>query len=94
MPTATRDILIRNRLGLHARPAMQFAELANAFTSSVRVRRLGAAPVEADGKSVMQMLVLEAAEGTTLRITAQGADAETAVARLAALVESRFGEAE
>jgi phosphotransferase system HPr (HPr) family protein len=49
---------------------------------------------QADGKSVMQMIVLEATEGTLLRITARGEDATAAVERLTALVESGFGEDE
>jgi phosphocarrier protein len=94
MPTASRDILIRNKLGLHARPAMQFVDLANQFQSAIRVIGMGPEGGEADGKSVMQMIILAAVEGTPLRIEADGEDAQTAVARLAALVEEKFGEEE
>jgi phosphocarrier protein len=79
-------------MGLHARPAMQFVDLANQFTSNVRVVKAGDEPVEADGKSVMQMIVLEATQGTPLTIEADGDDAEDAVAKLAELFESKFGE--
>ena len=63
MPTASRDILVSNKLGLHARPAMQFVDLANQFASRVTVKKGGEEPAEADGKSVMQMIILAATEG-------------------------------
>lgn len=92
MPTACQDVVIRNKLGLHARPAMQFVDVANRFRSNVRVESRGEEPAEADGKSVMQMIILAATEGTPLRITADGDDAEAAVQDLAKLVEEGFGE--
>jgi phosphotransferase system HPr (HPr) family protein len=92
MATASRDIIVSNSMGLHARPAMQFVDLANTFSSSVTVKKRGPDPVEADGKSVMQMIVLEATQGTPLRIEAEGEDAEQAVAKLAELFENKFGE--
>ncbi len=92
MPTASRDTVIRNKLGLHARPAMQFVDLANRFQSSIRVTARGETVQEADGKSVMQMIILAATEGTPLRIEAQGDDAEQAVQKLADLFASKFGE--
>ena len=92
MATVSRSIVVSNKMGLHARPAMQFVDLANQFSSSVTVRRPGPDPAEADGKSVMQMLVLEAVEGTPLEIEAQGEDAANAVQKLAQLFESKFGE--
>jgi phosphocarrier protein len=94
MSRASRDIIVANNTGLHARPAMQFVDLANSFSSAIKVKRLGgdAEPVEADGKSVMQMIVLEAIKGTTLRIEADGDDADRAVEKLAELFESKFGE--
>jgi phosphotransferase system HPr (HPr) family protein len=92
MPTASKDIIVTNSMGLHARPAMQFVDLANTFQSSVTVKKPGAEPVEADGKSVMQMIVLEATKGTPLRIEAEGEDAQEAVKKLAELFESGFGE--
>lgn len=92
MPTASKDIVVSNTLGLHARPAMQFVDLASQFQSDIKVYKGGDEPVEADGKSVMQMIILAATEGTPLRIEAQGDDAETAVQKLAELFESKFGE--
>ena len=92
MPKAKKEIVVSNEMGLHARPAMQFVDAANRFASEIKVYRDGPDPVEADGKSVMQMIVLEAVKGTPLRIEADGADAETAVIALAELFDSKFGE--
>jgi phosphocarrier protein HPr len=92
MPSAARDIVVSNKLGLHARPAMQFVDVANQFTSAVLVKKGGEEPAEADGKSVMQMIILAATEGTPLRIEAEGDDAEAAVDKLVELFESKFGE--
>jgi phosphocarrier protein len=94
MPSAHKDILVTNKLGLHARPAMQFVDLANQFTSQIMVTKGGEEPGEADGKSVMQMIILAATQGTELKITAEGEDAATAVAKLAELFENKFGEGE
>ena len=94
MPTASRDIVVSNKLGLHARPAMQFVDVANQFAANVTVKKGGEEPAEADGKSVMQMIILAATEGTPLRIEADGDDAEAAVDKLAALFDGKFGEEE
>ena len=92
MPTASRDIVVSNSLGLHARPAMQFVDLANQFKSEIKVVKGGEEPGEADGKSVMQMIILAATQGTPMRIEAEGEDAEEAVKKLVELFESKFGE--
>ena len=94
MPTASKDIVVSNTLGLHARPAMQFVDLANQFESRVTVYKGGEEPAEADGKSVMEMIILAATEGTRMRIEADGDDAECAVKALAELFECKFGEEE
>ena len=70
MPIAAKEVVICNPLGLHARPAMQFVDLANQFSASVAVNKRGDSPCEVDGKSVMQMITLEAAVGTRLEIRA------------------------
>jgi phosphocarrier protein len=92
MPSASRNIVVVNKLGLHARPAMQFVDLANQFSSNITVKKGGDEPEEADGKSVMNMIILAATEGTPLRIEAEGDDAEAAVEKLAELFASKFGE--
>lgn len=92
MPTASKDIVVSNKLGLHARPAMQFVDVANQFKSDIKVLKFGEEPGEADGKSVMQMIILAATEGTPMRIEADGEDADQAVIKLAELFETKFGE--
>jgi phosphocarrier protein len=93
MPTASKQVVINNRLGLHARPAMQFVDLANRFASSITVCKPGDA-TKADGKSVMQMIILAAVEGTPLTIEADGEDAQQAVEALAGLVDQGFHDEE
>ncbi len=83
------EVTIQNRLGLHARPAMSFVDTANRFQSEVRVFK-GAQ--EVDGKSIMQMMMLAAGEGTALIIKARGDDAEPALDALRQLVDSKFDE--
>ena len=92
MPKASRNIVVQNSLGLHARPAMQFVDVANQFASNIIVTKGGAEPGEADGKSVMQMIILAAEQGTALSIVAEGEDAEAAVAALVKLFDDKFGE--
>lgn len=89
MTTAKRDVKIRNRLGMHARAAVKFVQLANRFRSDVRVVKDGN---EANGKSIMGLLTLVAAHGTSMSLICEGEDAEAMVAALAELVEGGFGE--
>jgi len=83
------EVMIRNRLGLHARAAARFVHLASRYRSQVRVSRDGRV---VDGKSIMGILLLAAAHGTTITISADGADAQDALTALCELVESGFGE--
>lgn len=83
------QVTIVNKLGLHARPAMTFVDLASTFQSEVTVRR---ADQEVDGKSIMHMMMLAATKGTELTVTATGADAEKACAALKKLVDGGFDE--
>ena len=89
---ASIKVKISNRLGLHARPAMSFVDLAGSFKCKVLVKRADGAGDEVDGKSIMQMMMLAATQGTELEITADGADAGEAVKKLEKLVKSKFGE--
>ena len=84
---------ILNKLGLHARPAMTFAERAAEFSSAIAVRRLDSGE-SVDGKSIMQMLMLAGTMGTKLEITASGDDATEAIKALEGLVNARFLEDE
>lgn len=84
-----REVVVANRLGLHARAAAKFVHQANEFSSRVSVSKDG---TRVDGKSILGLLTLAAAKGTRLRLAADGEDAEAAIAALEALVRSRFGE--
>lgn len=91
--TSTSDVTVRNPNGLHARPVMRFVDLAGTFQSHISVRNVSRNGDAVDGKSAMQMMLLEATAGSVLRIEAQGADAGTAVLRLVTLIESDLGTA-
>jgi len=84
-----RDLTIVNRKGLHARASAKFVQLVERFDSDVTVTRCGET---AGGRSIMGLLTLGAAIGTTITVTAQGKDAEACLDALAGLVDSRFGE--
>jgi phosphocarrier protein len=86
-----RQAKIPNKYGLHARPAMQFVELANRFSSQIEVSN---GTLAVDAKSIMSVMRLAATKGTVLRIAADGEDAKDAIKALAELVESGFGEME
>jgi phosphocarrier protein len=88
---ASARTVILNSLGLHARPAMAFVDAASGFPCDVRVRRADGDEV-VDGKSIMQMLLLAATQGTELEITCEGEGAAGALAALVQLVERRFDE--
>ena len=79
------EFTVRNELGLHARPAGQFVILAGRFEAEITVCRGGEC---VDGRSVLSLLSLAAAQGTRLRIHAVGPDAEEAVNALGDLLES------
>jgi phosphocarrier protein HPr len=83
-------ITVVNPLGLHARAAARFVHAASAFESRIRVA-LGQR--EIDGKSIMGLLLLAAARGTTITISAEGPDEREAIAALCALVNRGFDEA-
>ncbi len=83
------EIVINNRLGLHARPATRFAKLASRFESAIWLKR-GEEMV--DGKSILEVLTLACPKGSSLTVVAEGPDALEAVEALKELVEKQFGE--
>jgi phosphotransferase system HPr (HPr) family protein len=85
----SRAVPVVNQLGMHARAAAKFVHLAGRFHSRVRV---AGETGEMDGKSIMGLLLLAAARGTTITITADGDDEIEAVEALTGLVETGFGE--
>ena len=85
----SKAVIVTNQLGLHARAAARFVNAATRFASQIRVTR---GDRSMDGKSIMGILLLAAARGTTITISADGRDEQAAVEALVKLVESGFGE--
>lgn len=84
-----REVNIINKLGLHARAAAKFVTLASKFAADVRVRKESR---EVSGKSIMGVMMLAAAKGSTITLIAEGDDAQQALDELEALVADYFGE--
>jgi len=84
-----KKLTITNRLGLHARPAAMFVQMANRFASDITVER---ANEKVNGKSIMGIMMLAAGKGLKITVTAMGEDAEEAVRALDELVKGKFGE--
>ena len=89
MEAIRTQVTILNRLGLHARPAMTFVDTASQFAAEIKIIKAGQT---VDGKSIMQLMMLAATQGTELEITAEGGDAQEAIATLQQLVADKFGE--
>jgi len=83
------EIELKNKLGLHARPAAMFVRVANQFSSEITVEKDNE---QVNGKSIMGLMMLAAGCGSKLTITAQGEDAEAALEALSELVERKFDE--
>lgn len=86
-----QEVEIINKLGLHARASSKFTQTAGAFAAEVRVCRNGKC---VNGKSIMGLMMLAAAQGSTIQIEANGADEAQAIQALAALINDYFGEGE
>ena len=84
-----RTIVILNELGMHARAATKFVQLAGKYPCEVTVTKDGH---EVNGKSIMGVLMLVASKGTSITIRARGAESEAALQALVDLVVARFGE--
>ncbi|MCA9303211.1 MAG: HPr family phosphocarrier protein [Phycisphaerales bacterium] len=82
-------LTITNTQGLHARPAMDFAQSAMGFVSDILVRTKSE---QADGKSVMELMLLAAIKGTEIEVICKGDDAKEALKHLASLVNNGFHE--
>jgi len=87
--TRKATLLIQNRLGLHARPAALFVQMANRFKSEIEVSK---GRTRVNGKSIMGIMMLAAGRGSQIHIQAAGPDAAKAIASLARLIRANFGE--
>jgi phosphocarrier protein HPr len=84
-----RRVTVENAHGIHARPAAEIVKTAAQFTCNILLEKDG---LEVNGKSIMGVMMLAAECGSEVIIRADGADAEAAIAALAALIASKFGE--
>ncbi|HEY0257138.1 MAG TPA: HPr family phosphocarrier protein [Candidatus Methylacidiphilales bacterium] len=88
-PSIVRDLVIGNKLGLHARPAAMFVRVANRFSADIQVEKDGE---EINGKSIMGLMLLAAGCGSRLRVTVIGADAADMIKALEELIARKFDE--
>jgi phosphocarrier protein HPr len=86
-----RQVIIVNRLGMHARASAKFVMAASRFKSEIWIGKVKG-DMRVDGKSIMGIMMLAAAKGDTVLIGAEGEDAEMALDELAALIGTKFGE--
>src|SRR4026208_1579656 len=86
----TKELVVINKLGIHARPAALFVRTANKFTCDIFVEKDGE---KVNGKSIMGLMMLAAGPGCRLTVQAEGHDASQAVAELEALFKGKFDEA-
>ena len=85
----TKELLVSNKLGIHARPAAMFVKVANKFACNIFVEKDGE---QVNGKSIMGLMMLAAGPGSKLTVEAEGLDASAAVADLEALMNRKFDE--
>ncbi len=86
-----KDIVVRNKTGLHARPAAILVQTANKFKSDIFLEKDGD---RVNAKSIMGVMMLAAAEGSRIKVIAEGSDEEKAVNEIARLLESNIDEEE
>jgi phosphocarrier protein len=84
-----QEFTIINKLGIHARPAAQFVKMANRYQADVFVEKDGE---EVDGKSIMGLMMLAAGHGSVISVSANGPDADAALAALGDLIARKFEE--
>ena len=86
-----KELLIENKLGLHARAAAQIVKSATAYSAKITLIKDG---LEVDGKSIMGIMMLAAAKGSTILVETNGADEEAAAVSMEKLFKDKFGEKE
>jgi phosphocarrier protein len=85
----SRDFIISNKLGLHARPSAQLTQAATRFASDIHISRGGR---RVNAKSIMGVMMLAAGQGSTVTVEAEGEDAEQALEAIGKLITDGFGE--
>ena len=86
-----KELLIENKLGIHARAAAQIVKIASAYSSKITLIKNG---LEVDGKSIMGIMMLAAAKGSTIMVQARGNDEDEAVKVIEKIFKDKFGEKE
>lgn len=87
--TITKELNIINERGLHARAAANFVKTIDGLNANIEVERLGQT---VDGNSIMGLMMLAASKGTSIKVSASGADAKKAIDLLSDLINNKFGE--
>jgi phosphocarrier protein HPr len=87
----SRIVRVENELGLHARAAARLVKLASGFHSEVRISRANGQQ-QTDGKSILGILLLAAANGTELEVVVEGSDEERAMEEIVRLISNKFDE--
>jgi len=85
----TKDFIIENKTGLHARPASKFVQVANEFKSDIFIEK---GNTRVNAKSIMGVMTLGAGRGSKIRLIVDGIDQEEALETLSQLIQSNFGE--
>ncbi len=85
----TKELVVQNKLGIHARPAAMFVRTANRFDCEIFVEKDGE---RVNGKSIMGLMMLAAGPGSTVTVLAEGGDAARAIHELEALLKRKFDE--
>ncbi len=84
-----KELTVRNKLGIHARPAAMFVRTANKYRADIVVEKDGQ---EINGKSIMGLMMLAAGQGSVLKVTASGEDGAKAIREIELLIERKFDE--
>jgi len=87
----SKDIEIKNKLGLHARAAAKLVHTAARFKSSIKIKK---GDEEVDGKSILGILLLAAGRGSVITVRAEGEDEAEAVEAIEKLIDAKFDESE
>jgi len=85
----SKQLTVKNKLGIHARPAAMFVKVANKYRADIIVEKDGQ---EINGKSIMGLMMLAAGQGSVLKVTATGEDCAKAVKEIELLIERKFDE--
>ena len=88
--THTKELLVQNKMGIHARPAAMIVRITNKFKAEIFVEK---EDEQVNGKSIMGLMMLAAAKGSKVKFIATGADAQQMLAELEALFAKKFDEA-